>query len=89
MINWLFYSWKNLWIKNNTYWRTTKESSHNLLFIGFTMEKIKKININMLKSQNYQTLTKIQLINNFKINNKTLKKELLMNFAYDIFLKKL
>ena len=43
--------------------------------------KIKKINIYMLKSQNYQTFTKIQLINNFKINNN--------NFGYDILFKKL
>ena len=52
------------------------------------MEKIKKINIYMLKSQNYQTFKKIRLINNFKINNKTLKKKL-MNFGYDILFKKL
>ena len=69
-------------IKNNTYCRTTKETPNNLFFKELTEEEIKTINLKMLESQKYSNIykntfnlkEKILLNENFKIENKTLKK---------------
>ena len=69
-------------IKNKTYYGTKGETPNALLYKELTDEEIKKINNKMLYSQKYSNIfkntysinEKVLINENFKINNKTLKK---------------
>jgi len=61
-----------------------KELPNNLFLIKYTIEEMKKININIIKSQKYTNLyknsfslkEKIRLNNNFNINDKLSNKKI-------------